>query len=86
MSPVVIRVDGIKFHFFANEGTPREPVHIHASRPGASAKLWLHPEVSIANSHGYNEREKSMIVGLATQHRKELQRAWHEFFGKNRSL
>lgn len=86
MSPVVFRLNGIKFHFFANEGTPREPVHIHASRPGATAKLWLHPEVSIAKSKGYDRHEQVMLVAFATQHRTEFERAWNEFFGKNSSF
>ena len=27
---VVFRFNGIRFHFFSNEGDPREPLHIHA--------------------------------------------------------
>lgn len=38
--PVVFRWNGYRFHFFANEGDPREPVHIHISRAGATAKFW----------------------------------------------
>lgn len=36
--PVVFRHQGIRFHFFSNEGIPREPIHIHASRSDAEAK------------------------------------------------
>ena len=27
--PVVLRIDGLRFLFYSNEGTPREPPHIH---------------------------------------------------------
>jgi len=27
--PVIFRSGGFRFFFYANEGTPREPVHIH---------------------------------------------------------
>jgi hypothetical protein len=40
MSPVVFRHGGAKFQFYANEGNPREPVHIHAMKDGIDAKFW----------------------------------------------
>lgn len=55
--PVVFREEGIRFYFFSNEGNPREPVHIHADRSGAEAKLWLYPEVVIAESAGASTGE-----------------------------
>jgi hypothetical protein len=36
------------FHVFSNEGEPREPVHVHVSKSGADAKLWLFPNVEVA--------------------------------------
>ncbi|MDB5505966.1 MAG: hypothetical protein JWR75_604 [Devosia sp.] len=51
--PTVFSYRGIKFHFFANEGNPSEPLHIHAERRGAEAKFWLRPDVSLAKSLGY---------------------------------
>ena len=41
--PVVFRFNGIRFHFFSNEGDPREPLHIHAQRAECLAKVWLRP-------------------------------------------
>ena len=45
--PVVFRHRGFRFLFYANEGDPREPVHIHAVKDGIDAKFWLWPEVSV---------------------------------------
>ena len=50
--PVVFRHQGIRFYFFSNEGSPREPIHIHVGRSDAEAKLWLVPEVRVAESFG----------------------------------
>ena len=50
--PVVFRQNGFRFHFFSDEGDPREPIHIHVSKPGADAKFWLYPEVIIAYNRG----------------------------------
>ncbi|MBE0506660.1 MAG: DUF4160 domain-containing protein [Marinospirillum sp.] len=27
--PVILRVDGLRFFFYSNEGNPLEPVHVH---------------------------------------------------------
>jgi hypothetical protein len=32
--PRVFDWNGYRFHFFSNEGDPREPVHIHVTRTG----------------------------------------------------
>ena len=84
--PVVFRYQGIRFYFFSNEGNPREPVHIHAGRNNAEAKLWLEPEVRIAESFGYNRQEQGELVRVVEQRRAEIMRAWHEHFGNIGSL
>ena len=50
--PVVFRQDGFKFFFSANEGSPREPVHIHVRKTGMEAKFWLTPVVRVAYNEG----------------------------------
>ena len=62
--PVVFRDQGIRFHFFSNEGSPREPIHIHAERSGAEAKLWLYPVVRIAASSGFDSRQQVLLVEI----------------------
>ncbi len=84
--PVIFRYQGIRFHFFSNEGTPREPIHIHASRPGAEAKIWIEPSPSLAKSMGFNRRELTQLLAVATEHTEEIKGAWHEHFGTNNSL
>jgi hypothetical protein len=41
--PVVFRQGRTTFHFYANEGEPREPTHIHVDGPDGKAKFWLRP-------------------------------------------
>ena len=79
--PVVFRHQGIRFYFFSNEGTPREPMHVHARRSGAEAKLWLAPDVRIADSFGYSRREQGELVAIVELRRDEIIEAWHEHFG-----
>jgi hypothetical protein len=51
--PVVFRHDGYRFHFFSNEGDPREPPHIHVTKDRPTAKFWLRPEVNVAYNKGF---------------------------------
>ena len=48
--PVVFRQSGLRYYFFSNEGKPPEPVHIHVKGGGRDAKVWLEPEIWIADS------------------------------------
>ena len=50
--PAVFRYKGFRFFFYSNEGSPREPVHIHVRGEGGEAKFWLQPAVRVATSDG----------------------------------
>jgi hypothetical protein len=39
--------DGFRFFFYSNEGSPREPVHVHVEEGGTEAKFWLRPDVRV---------------------------------------
>jgi hypothetical protein len=79
--PVVFCSNGYRFFFFSNEGSPREPLHVHVRRGGDIARIWLEPQVALAESYGFKSRELSDIVTLVQEHRSEIERAWHEHFG-----
>ena len=78
--PKVFDWDGYRFHFYSNEGDPREPPHIHVRKGHNDAKFWLRPEVAVAYSKGFPPRVLSQLVGVIEQRRDEIERAWHDFF------
>jgi hypothetical protein len=78
--PVVFREGGLRYFFFSNEGLPREPRHIHVKGAGCDAKIWLEPEISIAESYGFNSRELGRILRTITANRERILRAWHDHF------
>lgn len=80
--PVVFRHRGFRFLFYANEGDPREPVHIHAVKDGIDAKFWLWPEVSVVYNDGFNAKTLRELVEVIGNRRGEIARAWNEFFGE----
>jgi hypothetical protein len=79
--PVVFREGGARFFFFSNEGSPREPAHIHILKDNSEAKFWLRPEVVLADSHGYSRHELKELARIVEARREEIERAWHEHFG-----
>jgi hypothetical protein len=46
--PVIFRYKGFRFFFYSNEGSPREPLHVHVEKNALEAKLWLRPGVRVA--------------------------------------
>lgn len=79
--PVVFRNRGFRFFFYSNEGSPREPAHIHVEKDTMEAKFWLHPEVRVAYNDGYDARTLRELLEIAETNKNRIQRAWDEFFG-----
>lgn len=79
--PVVLRSRGFRFFFYSNEGTPREPVHIHVDSAELEAKFWLIPEVRVAYNDGYDARTLRELLQIVEANKELFVRAWHEHFG-----
>ncbi len=78
--PKVFDWNGYRFHFFANEGDPREPVHIHVRKGRDNAKFWLSPEVVLAESRGFPAHMLSQLSHVIEARREEIESAWNDFF------
>lgn len=79
MTPTVLRSGPYRFFFFSSDSA--EPPHVHVERETRTAKFWLVP-VSLAFTHGFRARELERLSGIVAEHRTELLRAWHDFFGE----
>jgi hypothetical protein len=80
--PVVFRDAGLRYYFFSNEGAPRERPHIHIQGGGRDAKVWLEPEVALADSYGFNSRELSNILQVISEYRDRILKAWDDHFSE----
>lgn len=78
--PTVFRERGFRFFFYSNEGTPREPVHIHVEKSDAEAKFWLNPEVALAYNEGYDQRTIRELTGIVEANRTLIEVTWDAFF------
>jgi hypothetical protein len=77
--PTLLVVEGFRFWFYSNEG--REPPHVHVSKAGAAAKVWLQP-VHFAYSHGFTPSQLKRIRELVFEHQTSFVERWHEHFGR----
>ena len=78
--PVVLGYRGFRFFFYSNEGSPREPAHVHVRGDGGEAKFWLHPQVRVAESVGLEARTLRELTGVVEGNAALLERAWNEYF------
>lgn len=78
--PVIFRYKGFRFFFYANEGNPREPVHIHVEKTGIEAKFWLEPGPHLAYNDGFDAKTLRELLTIIEQYREHIERRWHEFF------
>ncbi len=79
--PTVFRYEGFKFHFYSNEGTPREPVHIHIERDDIEAKFWLYPSICVAYNDGYSTRTLRELMEVVEANKDRILRSWNGHFG-----
>ena len=81
--PVIFRYKGFRFFFYSNEGSPREPAHVHVEKSDVEAKFWLRPNVRIAYNDGFNAKTLNDLLSIVEQRRDRIERAWNEFFGES---
>lgn len=79
--PVVLRYKGYTFFFYSNEGVPREPLHVHVRQGSTKAKIWLEPDVMVADSFGMTAQDGRIIFmskSLALRVRFDDDNMWVE--------
>lgn len=80
--PVIFRYKGYKFFFFSNEGEPREPVHIHARKGDSTAKFWINPRISVAESYLMDAAELRKLAKVVEENKSIVERSWNEYFSE----
>jgi UTP:GlnB (protein PII) uridylyltransferase len=78
MSPTIFKEKNYRFFFFSRE---EKRIHIHVISPDGEAKFWVEPNIEIAQSVGYNERELNKLVEIIKNHRNEIIESWNNHFG-----
>ena len=76
--PTVLRKDGIRFFFFSNESD--EPPHIHVEKAECYGKFWLQPDVELAWSRRFRQRDLTKIRKLLESEQEWFLEKWDEHF------
>jgi len=78
--PVILRVNGYRFFFYSNEGNPLEAAHIHVSKSGSEAKVWLEPVVLLARNDGFSAKELRELMAIVNENCLFFVEKWNEYF------
>jgi hypothetical protein len=78
--PTVLLLNGFRFFFYSNEND--EPAHIHVRKGDGESKVWLEPELEIAWTNGFSQREQNEIWDIAVEHHEFFKLKWNEYFSK----
>ena len=76
--PTVLFINGFKFRFYSNEND--EPVHVHISKGGGNAKIWIEPIVVECYAYGFTKPQRAMILNLVKENAILLKQKWNEYF------
>lgn len=76
--PTVLRLDGLRFHFYSDEGN--EPPHIHVDTGEGECKFWLDP-IGLAKSRNVAPVLVRKIERLVYVHQAQLLEKYHEYHG-----
>ena len=75
--PTVLRWQGYRFFFYSADGW--EPPHVHVTKDGKEAKIWLN-DLNLAINMGYSARELSIIIKKTRDEQAVFLEAWHDYF------
>ncbi len=79
MSPTVFRHGPYRFFFFSRE---ESRPHVHVNCAEGEAKFWITPAVALAYNKSLSKKQLHELADLIEEHRREIQQAWEEHFGR----
>ena len=79
MSPTIFRAGGFRFYFFSRE-EPR--MHVHVYHEAGETKIWLEPEIGVAQNFGLSVGRLAAALRLVREHEDEIRAAWQAHFGR----
>jgi hypothetical protein len=69
MTPIFRNEKGYRFRIFSNE---EKRMHIHVYKGNSHAKIWLEPNVELAENRGFSEKEINRIIKITKQNETEF--------------
>jgi hypothetical protein len=79
VTPTVFREGPFRVHFFSLE---ESRMHVHIVTSDGEAKIWMEPEIELANNYGLSEQVLNRALKLVSDRQQEIRDAWHEHFSR----
>ena len=57
-------------------------MHVHVQHEKGEAKVWLEPEIALAESYGLSRQQVATALRLIREHEDEIRTAWKKHFGR----
>jgi hypothetical protein len=55
-------------------------MHVHVQHESGEAKIWLEPEIAVAQNYGLSQRRLVAALRLTEEHEDEIRAAWQTHF------
>jgi hypothetical protein len=55
-------------------------MHVHVQHEKGEAKVWLRPNIEVAESCGLNQRQIAAAIRLIREYEDEIRTAWKKHF------
>lgn len=79
MSPVFRREEGYVFKIYSNE---EERMHIHVKSAEKEAKLWLEPDIEVAENYGFASKELKDIIKIVQNNANDFKHKYAIHVGR----
>lgn len=79
MSPLFKRERGYAFKIFSNE---EERMHVHVIKDNCEVKIWLEPEIELAENDGFANHEVNQIIKIVEQNADDFRDKYQRHIGK----
>ena len=86
--PQIFRIGSFLIYFWANEGKPLEPIHVHVSEgvPSEnSTKIWITKSgkcILCNNNSQIPQRTLKNIMEIIEARNNDVKTKWNDFFGE----
>lgn len=78
MSPKLFTIAGYIFRFHSRE---ESRMHVHVMKAESEAKIWLEPQIEVAENYGFSSKELNLIKLMVQEHGKRIKDEWENHFG-----
>ena len=73
--PTIVREKGYRFSFYSYD--LGEPMHVHVTKSGAEAKVWMNP-LLLAWNKRFLDHEIRELLDIVAANRAVIESAWNE--------